>query len=152
MIEGPLDVALREQRYAPFYMHKTSHWLGLDVHDCGDYVLDGKPRPLEPGMVLTVEPGLYVGAEAEVDAAWRGIGIRIEDDVLVTKDGHEVLTSAVPKAVEAVEALCQGRELVGQRRDARSPRTPMSFGGPFGAPSASRGGVPSLPGPRRGSK
>ncbi|MEZ6005675.1 MAG: aminopeptidase P N-terminal domain-containing protein [Planctomycetota bacterium] len=95
-----------------FYMHGTSHWLGLDVHDQGAYSLDGKSRPLEPGMVLTVEPGLYVDPENEaVDPRWRGIGIRIEDDILVTEGGHENLTVAIPKSVAAVEAACQAGDL-----------------------------------------
>ncbi|MEK9501538.1 aminopeptidase P N-terminal domain-containing protein [Gaopeijia maritima] len=96
-----------------FYPHQTSHWLGLDVHDVGDYARDGQSRPLEPGMVLTVEPGLYFG-EAGVDTAegradrFRGIGVRLEDDVLVTADGHEVLTAVMPTDPEAVAALVAG--------------------------------------------
>jgi Xaa-Pro aminopeptidase len=87
-------------------MHKTGHWLGLDVHDCGLYALAGAPRPFQPGMVTTVEPGLYVAPDDEtVEARWRGIGIRIEDDVLVTAGGNEVLTSDVPKAVGEIEEL-----------------------------------------------
>jgi Xaa-Pro aminopeptidase len=98
LVGGPLERILEEETYRRFYMHRTSHWLGLDVHDCGAYTLAGNPRPLEPGMVLTVEPGLYVDpGEAEVDERWRGIGIRIEDDVLVTPEGCEVLTAAIPK-------------------------------------------------------
>ena len=81
-------------------MHRTSHWLGMDVHDVGDYDVDGKPRPLVPGMVLTVEPGLYVAADdADAPEELRGIGIRIEDDILVTAEGHENLTAAVPKEI-----------------------------------------------------
>lgn len=96
--------------YQRWYPHQTSHWLGLDVHDVGDYARDGRSRLLEPGMVLTVEPGLYFGA-AGVAAAegradrFRGIGVRLEDDVLVTPDGHEVLTAAMPTDAEAVAAL-----------------------------------------------
>jgi Xaa-Pro aminopeptidase len=87
-------------------MHRTSHWLGMDVHDVGAYALDKQARPLEPGMVLTVEPGLYVSPDAtDVPEALRGIGIRIEDDVLVTADGHEVLTRAIPKEPSDLEAL-----------------------------------------------
>jgi Xaa-Pro aminopeptidase len=90
-------------------MHRTSHWLGLDVHDVGAYVVDGKPRVLAPGMVLTVEPGLYFAADDEaVDPRWRGIGVRIEDDVVVTQDGCEILTAAIPKAPEDVEAWVRG--------------------------------------------
>jgi Xaa-Pro aminopeptidase len=87
-------------------MHRTGHWLGMDVHDVGDYKLDNQWRLLEPGMVLTVEPGLYIQPNAkEVDIKWRGIGIRIEDDVLVTKKGHEVLTDRAPKEIKDIEAL-----------------------------------------------
>ncbi|MGB8931141.1 MAG: aminopeptidase P N-terminal domain-containing protein [Anaeromyxobacteraceae bacterium] len=93
--------------YRKYYMHRTSHWMGLDVHDVGDYVVDGKPRPLAPGMVLTIEPGLYVAADdQEAPAELRGVGIRIEDDALVTEGGCENLTAAVPKEVEEVEAVC----------------------------------------------
>jgi Xaa-Pro aminopeptidase len=87
-------------------MHTTSHWLGLDVHDVGDYRLDGEPRRLEPGMVFTVEPGLYVAPSCEdVDPRFRGIGVRIEDDVAITAEGCEVLTAAIPKVPEELEAL-----------------------------------------------
>ena len=92
--------------YRRFYMHRTSHWLGLDVHDCGAYAKDGAPRALEPGMILTIEPGLYVAEDdLEVEPRWRGIGIRIEDDVLVTPAGREVLTTGIPKTIEEIEAL-----------------------------------------------
>ena len=93
--------------YRKYYMHRTSHWMGLDVHDVGDYVVDGKPRPLAPGMVLTIEPGLYVAADdQDAPRELRGVGIRIEDDVLVTEGGSENLTAAVPKEVEEIEAVC----------------------------------------------
>lgn len=93
--------------YRKYFMHRTSHWMGLDVHDVGDYVVDGKARPLAPGMVLTIEPGLYVAADdAEAPAELRGVGIRIEDDVLVTGGGNENLTAAVPKEIDEVEAVC----------------------------------------------
>ncbi len=105
LVEGPVDAAVAEERYKPFYMHRTSHWLGMDVHDVGLYYLDGKPRPLEPGMVFTIEPGIYVGVDADVDPKWRGIGIRIEDDVLVTESGVENLTDHIPKDPDAIEAL-----------------------------------------------
>lgn len=92
--------------YKPFYMHRLGHWLGMDVHDVGDYKVEGEWRPLQPGMVMTVEPGIYIAPDNEsVDARWRGIGIRIEDDVLITADGCEVLTASVPKTVEGIEAL-----------------------------------------------
>ena len=86
-------------------MHGTSHWLGLDVHDVGIYTVDKEPRKLEPGMVYTVEPGLYVPAgDQDAPEALRGIGVRIEDDVVVTDDGHENLTAAIPKQADALEA------------------------------------------------
>ncbi|HMG20375.1 MAG TPA: M24 family metallopeptidase, partial [Kofleriaceae bacterium] len=84
-----------------------SHWLGLDVHDVGAYTRDGKPRPLEPGMVIIVEPGLYIAADAgDAPPELRGIGIRIEDDVLIIAGGHEVLTAACPKEIDDLERLC----------------------------------------------
>jgi Xaa-Pro aminopeptidase len=93
--------------YRKYYMHRTSHWLGMDVHDVGDYAVNGASRPLQPGMVLTVEPGLYVAADDEAaPAALRGVGIRIEDDLLVTVGGNENLTAAVPKEIGDVEAAC----------------------------------------------
>jgi Xaa-Pro aminopeptidase len=98
---------LETESYKRFYMHRTSHWLGLDVHDAGAYVVGGASRKLEPGMVLTVEPGLYVAEDEEsVEPRWRGIGVRIEDDVLITAGGHEVLTAAVPKEPDEVERAC----------------------------------------------
>ena len=118
LLSGTRDEALAQHSYRRFYMHRTGHWLGLDVHDCGLYALDGAPRAFEPGMVTTVEPGLYVAPDDEgVEPRWRGIGIRIEDDVLVTADGHEVLTQDTPKSIDEVEALCRGeRALAGARR------------------------------------
>lgn len=108
LLSGAREKALAEHGYRRFYMHRTGHWLGLDVHDCGLYTLDGAPRPFEPGMVTTVEPGLYVAADDEtVEARWRGIGIRIEDDVLVTPGGHEVLTCDIPKSVDELEELAK---------------------------------------------
>jgi len=106
VLAGSVDEAIEKETYKRFYMHRTSHWLGRDVHDVGSYARDGAPRPLAPGMVLTVEPGLYVPADADdLPAAFRGIGIRIEDDVLVTDAGHEVLSAAAPKQVTEIEAL-----------------------------------------------
>ncbi|HJQ84548.1 MAG TPA: aminopeptidase P N-terminal domain-containing protein [Candidatus Binatia bacterium] len=106
LLTGSVDEAIEKEAYRRFYMHRTSHWLGRDVHDVGSYARNGGPRPLEPGMVLTVEPGLYVPADAEdIPAPLRGIGIRIEDDVLVTETGHEVLSAAAPKQVAEIEAL-----------------------------------------------
>jgi Xaa-Pro aminopeptidase len=106
LLEGTRDAAIESGSYRPFFMHRTSHWLGMDVHDVGVYHLGDGPRALAPGMVLTIEPGLYVPPDLDtVDAGWRGIGIRIEDDVLVTEDGGRVLSAAVPKTVAAIEAL-----------------------------------------------
>ncbi len=105
LIEGSMEEAIEVGRYRRFFMHRTGHWLGSDVHDVGRYRVDGDWRELEPGMVMTVEPGIYVNDEADVPAEFRGIGIRIEDDVLVTEEGREVLTRQVPKQVEEVEAL-----------------------------------------------
>jgi Xaa-Pro aminopeptidase len=106
LLEGRVPKLIKDEAYKKFYMHRTGHWLGMDVHDVGDYKIDGEWRVLEPGMVLTVEPGLYVSSKCqEVDPKWRGIGIRIEDDVLVTKDGCEILTAAAPKTVAEIEAL-----------------------------------------------
>ena len=105
VLQGDVGQLMADKAYQPYYMHRTSHWLGLDVHDVGAYLRDGKPRPLEPGMVLTVEPGLYFHADSAATAAFHGIGIRIEDDVLITLKGHRNLTAAVPKSIEAIEAL-----------------------------------------------
>jgi Xaa-Pro aminopeptidase len=109
LVEGPLDEAVEGKRYKPWFMHGTSHWLGMDVHDVGAYYVERKARPLAPGMVLTVEPGLYFTATDErVRPEFRGIGIRIEDDVLVTEDGVRVLSEAIPKATSDVEQACRG--------------------------------------------
>jgi Xaa-Pro aminopeptidase len=105
LLVGEVDTLIEEEKYKPFYMHRTGHWLGLDVHDVGLYKIGQETwQPLQSGQVVTVEPGLYIGLDivlAEdqppVPQRWRGIGIRIEDDVLVTATGHEVLTAAVPK-------------------------------------------------------
>lgn len=106
LLRGSLKQCIADESYRRFYMHKTGHWLGLDVHDVGDYRIGGEYRLLEPGMVLTIEPGLYIAPGSKgVPAKWQGIGIRIEDDVVVTAHGNEVLTGGVPKDVEAIEAL-----------------------------------------------
>ena len=108
MLQGRVNKLIKDEAYKKFYMHRTGHWLGMDVHDVGDYRTEDDWRPFEPGMVLTVEPGLYVPHDCtEVDPKWRGIGIRIEDDVLVTKDGHEVLTAGAPKLVRDIEEFMQ---------------------------------------------
>jgi Xaa-Pro aminopeptidase len=104
----PAAEVIEKAAYRPFYMHRTSHWLGMDVHDVGKYRLDDKPRVLAPGMVLTVEPGLYFSSRVDDGAArFRGIGVRIEDDVLVTEAGHEVLTAEIPKDAAELERLAR---------------------------------------------
>jgi Xaa-Pro aminopeptidase len=106
IIKGALDVAVREERYKPWFMHKTGHWLGLDVHDVGDYRIDGEYRVLEPGMVMTVEPGIYIAPDAKgIDKRWKGIGVRIEDDVVVTRGEPQVLTDGVPKDPDEIVEL-----------------------------------------------
>ena len=106
LLTGSKDEIMSSGSYRRFYMHRTSHWLGMDVHDVGLYRVGGESRVLEPGMVLTVEPGIYIAPDdEEASESFRGIGIRIEDDVLVTPEGHEVMTSAVPKSVADIEAL-----------------------------------------------
>ncbi|MEA9751813.1 aminopeptidase P N-terminal domain-containing protein [Xanthomonas campestris pv. raphani] len=105
LLKGTLERNLAEGHYKRFYRHKTGHWLGLDVHDVGEYRLAGESRLLEPGMVFTIEPGLYVSADdTSVDAKWRGIGIRTEDNVLITADGHRVLTDALARSADEIEA------------------------------------------------
>jgi Xaa-Pro aminopeptidase len=106
ILKGDYEEALEKETYKRFYVHNTGHWLGLDVHDVGEYTIDGHSRELEPGMVLTVEPGLYIRPDdSRVRKQWRGIGIRIEDDVLVTRDGPDILSRYVPKSVEEIEEL-----------------------------------------------
>lgn len=105
LLRGSLDEVLEKETYKRFYMHRTGHWLGLDVHDAGEYKRAGDWRKLEPGMALTVEPGLYIRAADDVPEALRDIGIRIEDDVVVTAGGCEVITAEAPKRVEDIEAL-----------------------------------------------
>ncbi len=100
--------AIKSEAYKKFYMHRTGHWLGMDVHDVGDYKIDNEWRVLEPGMVLTVEPGLYIAPMKGVAKKWHNIGIRIEDDVLVTKKGHDILSKDTPKEIDEIEALMQG--------------------------------------------
>jgi Xaa-Pro aminopeptidase len=113
LLRGSLQEALEKETYKRFYMHRTGHWLGLDVHDAGDYKRGGKWRALEPGMALTVEPGLYIRAADDIPQRLRNIGVRIEDDVLVNANGCEVLSAEAPKAVADIEALM---------RDARAGR------------------------------
>jgi Xaa-Pro aminopeptidase len=106
LLKGRPATLIKDQAYRQFYMHRTGHWLGMDVHDVGDYKVGEEWRVLEPGMVLTVEPGLYIAAGSKgVARKWQNIGVRIEDDVLVTRDGNDVLSKNVPKAVEEIEVL-----------------------------------------------
>jgi Xaa-Pro aminopeptidase len=105
LLPGSLDIVLEKELYKRFYMHRTGHWLGLDVHDAGEYKREGKWRPLVPGMVLTVEPGVYIRAAPDVPERLRDIGVRIEDDVLVREGGCEVLTAEAPKRIDDIEAL-----------------------------------------------
>lgn len=104
LLKGSVSRIIKEERYKDFFPHKSGHWLGLDVHDVGEYRIDGQPRVLEPGMVLTVEPGIYISPRnKDVDAAWRGIGVRIEDDIAVTAEGPLNLTGGVPKDPDEIE-------------------------------------------------
>ena len=111
LLKGDLEEIIKEEKYKPFYMHRTGHWLGLDVHDVGVYKHNEETwQILQPGHILTVEPGIYISphiqpaeGQPEIPDRWKGIGIRIEDDLLVTETGHDILTAAVPKSVEAME-------------------------------------------------
>ncbi|HVS24401.1 MAG TPA: M24 family metallopeptidase, partial [Gammaproteobacteria bacterium] len=110
LLKGRVHHLIKSQRYRQFFMHRTGHWLGLDVHDVGDYKVAERWRQLEPGMAMTIEPGVYVSAaNKDVAKRWRGIGIRIEDDVLVTRDGPDVLTAGLPASVEEIEAHMAAR-------------------------------------------
>ncbi len=112
LLEGTPEACLEDESYKRYYMHKTSHWIGMDVHDVGAYYKCGSSRPLEPGMVLTVEPGLYIAPDdTQAPEALRGIGIRIEDDVLVTDGAPDVLSADAPKTVAALEAIIGVRAL-----------------------------------------
>ena len=106
LLKGSVKKLIAAGAYSEFYMHRAGHWLGMDVHDVGDYKVDGEWRLLEPGMVMTIEPGIYIAPDCKkVAKKWRGIGVRIEDDVAITRKGTEVLTAAVPKTVAEIEAL-----------------------------------------------
>ncbi|MBT0585563.1 Xaa-Pro aminopeptidase [Alteromonas oceanisediminis] len=107
MLEGDVEHLIAKKAYQRFFMHGLGHWIGLDVHDVGDYKRNGNDRLLEPNMVLTVEPGLYIPEDAPVPEMYRGIGIRIEDDIVITPDGHDILTNGVPKTIDAIERLMQ---------------------------------------------
>jgi Xaa-Pro aminopeptidase len=107
LLTGEVATIVESEAYKRFFMHRTSHWLGMDVHDVGAYFDRGGPRKLEPGMVLTVEPGIYISPDDDsVAPPWRGIGVRIEDDVLVVPSGNEVLTAGIPKSVDDLRAAC----------------------------------------------
>ena len=108
LLQGELDGVIESGAYKRFYMHRTGHWLGLDVHDAGEYGAEGRWKTLAPGMVLTVEPGLYIRRADDVPERFWNIGVRIEDDLLVTATGSEILTAAAPKSVAAIEALMAG--------------------------------------------
>lgn len=109
LLKGKVAKIIKEEKYKAFFMHRIGHWLGMDVHDVGSYKINNEWRVLEPGMVLTIEPGLYIPDDCQdVDRQWRGIGIRIEDDVLVTADGYQILTDKVPKTIADIERLMQG--------------------------------------------
>jgi Xaa-Pro aminopeptidase len=106
LLEGEVDELIESEAYRAYYMHRVGHWLGLDVHDVGDYKVGDEWRLLEAGMVMTVEPGIYVAAnDRSVARKWRGIGVRIEDDVLVTRGGCEILTAGAPRTIEEIEAI-----------------------------------------------
>jgi Xaa-Pro aminopeptidase len=109
LMEGDVEELIAREAYRKFYMHSTSHWLGLDVHDVGSYKVDGEPRRLEPGHVFTIEPGVYLAPDLDLpDDRFRGIGVRIEDDVAITSEGHENLSAAIPKDPDEIEALVAG--------------------------------------------
>ena len=105
ILQGSMEELHAAGAFKDFYMHKIGHWLGIDVHDAGDYMEDGDYMNFKPGMVTTVEPGIYISSSAEVEDKWKGIGIRIEDDILVTAEGNENLTAFVPSDPKEIEAL-----------------------------------------------
>ncbi len=106
LLKGRVSQLIKAEAYRDFYMHRVGHWIGMDVHDVGDYKIDDNWRLMEPGMVTTIEPGIYISPEnKKVEKRWRGIGVRIEDDVLVTKQGNRVLSKGIPKTVEEIETF-----------------------------------------------
>tara|TARA_B110000902_G_scaffold210833_1_gene241348 strand:- start:55 stop:990 length:936 start_codon:yes stop_codon:yes gene_type:complete len=106
LLKGKVSQLIKAEAYRDFYMHRVGHWIGMDVHDVGDYKIDDHWRLLEPGMVTTIEPGIYISPEnKKVEKRWRGIGVRIEDDVLVTKQGNKILSKGIPKTVEEIESF-----------------------------------------------
>ncbi len=104
LLKGSLEQLIDDEKYKEFYMHRTGHWLGLDVHDVGDYKLGGEWRVFEPGMTLTVEPGIYIKKSRKLDKKWWNIGIRIEDDVHVTEQGYELITQGLPRSISDIES------------------------------------------------
>ena len=102
-----LPKLIRDEAYKDYYMHRTGHWIGMDVHDVGDYKVGDEWRLLETGMVMTVEPGIYIPASRKVRARWRNIAVRIEDDVAVTSNGADVLSKGLVKEPDAIESLMQ---------------------------------------------
>lgn len=111
ILQGRLETLLRDEAHRPFFTHRTGHWLGMDVHDVGDYKVSEQWRLLEPGMVMTIEPGIYIRPETtDVARRWRGIGIRVEDDVLVTHNGPSVLSEDLPSDIDGIERLMSSRE------------------------------------------
>ena len=109
LLKGNVATLIEDKRYQQFYMHNIGHFLGMDVHDVGSYKKSGKWRPLQEGMVLTVEPGIYISAgQKSVDKKWWNIGVRIEDDVLVTQNGSKVLSQKLPKTVAEIQQLMKG--------------------------------------------
>ena len=105
LLKGEADILHEQGAFKDFYMHKIGHWLGLDVHDVGDYMEDGDFIKFKPGMVTTIEPGIYISSSMDVDDKWKGIGIRIEDDILVTESGNVNLTAKVPSDPAEIEKL-----------------------------------------------
>jgi Xaa-Pro aminopeptidase len=106
LLKGTPSQLIKTEAYRDFYMHRVGHWIGMDVHDVGDYKIDDRWRLMEPGMVTTVEPGIYISPDnTKVPKKWRGIGVRIEDDVLVTKTGNRILTTGIPKTIEEIESF-----------------------------------------------
>ena len=105
LLKGSVPKLIKDEAYRRFFMHRTGHWLGMDVHDVGDYKVGDEWRLLEPGMVTTVEPGIYTSASSDIPKRWRNIGVRIEDDVAVTRNGPDVLSKGLAKTVEEIEAL-----------------------------------------------
>ena len=105
ILQGELEQLLKDNACKAYFIHGLGHWLGLDVHDVGAYKLAGEERPFAPGMILTIEPGLYIPTGSPCDPKWWGLAVRIEDDLLVTAEGHDNLTELVPKEIAEIEAL-----------------------------------------------